>query len=234
MYHPLLDTFLVVAEKGSFLKASEKLYISPTAVMKQINQLEAHIGLPLLIRTRQGVALTAAGKSVYQDARKIMDYSREAIKRAYQAEKIDQIVIRVGTSALYPCKVLMERWSEFGGSYPQYRLKVVPFEDSATEAAFAGVGKRYDLMVGPWDSVRTSRFNRFVELGRYRFCVAMPAGHELAGREALSFEDLRGQRLMIQKAGNSPVNDRIRREIEERSLGITVVDVPFIRESWLF
>lgn len=37
MYNPALDTFICVADCGSFTKASERLYISPTAVMKQIN-----------------------------------------------------------------------------------------------------------------------------------------------------------------------------------------------------
>ena len=65
MYNPLLDTMITVADCGSFLKASEKLYISPTAIMKQINQLESHIGLPLFVRTSKGVVLTQAGESVY-------------------------------------------------------------------------------------------------------------------------------------------------------------------------
>lgn len=34
MYNPQLDTFLCVAEAGSFNKAAEKLYISPPAVIK--------------------------------------------------------------------------------------------------------------------------------------------------------------------------------------------------------
>ena len=210
MYHPLLDTFLAVADCGSFLKASEKLYISPTAVMKQMNQLERHIGLPLLVRTSQGVSLTAAGRSVYRDAGEIMKLSREALQRAYRAENREQITIRLGTSALYPCRALMGMWAGISEQYPQFRLKVVPFEDVNTETAFANVGKKYDLMVGPWDSVHTGKYNRFTELGRYRFCIAMPGGHELSHRESLSYEDLHGQVLLIQKEGNSPVNDRIR------------------------
>lgn len=35
MYNQLLDTFITVADCGSFTKAAEQLYISPTAVMKQ-------------------------------------------------------------------------------------------------------------------------------------------------------------------------------------------------------
>ena len=227
MYHPLLDTFLAVADCGSFLKASEKLYISPTAVMKQMNQLERHIGLPLLVRTSQGVSLTAAGRSVYRDAGEIMKLSREALQRAYRAENREQITIRLGTSALYPCRALMGMWAGISEQYPQFRLKVVPFEDVNTETAFANVGKKYDLMVGPWDSVHTGNYNRFTELGRYRFCIAMPGGHELSHRESLSYEDLHGQVLLIQKEGNSPVNDRIRKEIREKHPKITMADVPY-------
>ncbi len=37
MYNPQLETFLRVADAGSFNKAAEESYITPTAVIKQIN-----------------------------------------------------------------------------------------------------------------------------------------------------------------------------------------------------
>ena len=40
MYNPQLETFLRVADAGSFNKAAEESYITPTAVIKQINLLE--------------------------------------------------------------------------------------------------------------------------------------------------------------------------------------------------
>ena len=40
MYNPQLDTFLKVADSGSFLKAAEQLYISSPAVIQQINLLD--------------------------------------------------------------------------------------------------------------------------------------------------------------------------------------------------
>ena len=39
MYNHMLDTFIAVADCGSFTKASQQLYISPTAIMKQMNAL---------------------------------------------------------------------------------------------------------------------------------------------------------------------------------------------------
>lgn len=46
MYNPQLDTFLHVADAGSFNKAAEESYITPTAVIKQINLLEASLMKP--------------------------------------------------------------------------------------------------------------------------------------------------------------------------------------------
>ena len=54
MYNYLLDTLIAVVKSGSFTKASEKLYLSPTAVMKQINTLEKQLDLKLLRRTPNG------------------------------------------------------------------------------------------------------------------------------------------------------------------------------------
>ena len=74
MYNPQLETFLCVAECGSFNKAAEKLFISPPAVIKQINLLEENLDLQLFVRTHRGLQLTEAGKSLAQDAKYIIQY----------------------------------------------------------------------------------------------------------------------------------------------------------------
>ena len=49
MYNKLLDTFLTAAECGSLTKAAERLHLSPTAVVKQINLLEDETGVRLFL-----------------------------------------------------------------------------------------------------------------------------------------------------------------------------------------
>ena len=68
MYNPQLETFLRVADAGSFNKAAEELFITPPAVIKQITSLEAGLDLQLFVRSPRGLKLTEAGKSVYRDA----------------------------------------------------------------------------------------------------------------------------------------------------------------------
>ena len=79
MYNPQLDTFICVVEAGSFSKAADKLYISPPAVIKQINSLENNLGVQLFARTHRGLVVTAAGESLYQDAKYMVNYRKYEI-----------------------------------------------------------------------------------------------------------------------------------------------------------
>lgn len=65
MYNPQLETFLRVADAGSFNKAAEESYITPTAVIKQINLLEDSFGVKLFERSHRRLTLTKAGTSLY-------------------------------------------------------------------------------------------------------------------------------------------------------------------------
>ena len=91
MYNHQLDTFICVADAGSFSKTAELLYVSSTAIMKQINLLESSLGVQLFIRTPRGLTLTDAGKSYYQDAKYIIQYSKE-IGRASCRERVYVLV----------------------------------------------------------------------------------------------------------------------------------------------
>ena len=96
MYNPQLETFLTVAEAGSFNRAAEKLYISPPAVIKQINLLERDLDLRLFLRTHRGLQLTKAGQSLYQDAKYIIQYCKDSVTRARNAMEEAGQVIRIG------------------------------------------------------------------------------------------------------------------------------------------
>ena len=75
LYNPQLETFLCVVESGSFSKAAEKLFITAPAVIKQINSLESSLNLQLFDRTHRGLIVTEAGKSIYKDAKYIIQYN---------------------------------------------------------------------------------------------------------------------------------------------------------------
>ena len=110
MYNKYLDIFIKVADCGSFTKAADELFMSPTAVMKQMNLMESDLDLSLFKRTNHGIVLTDAGKQIYKDAKYIINYSNEAIQKARDLETKENYTITIGTSLICPCKPLLDLW----------------------------------------------------------------------------------------------------------------------------
>ena len=135
MYNPQLDTFVAVAEQGSFSKAAEKLYITPTAVMKQINALESHLGFALFVRTNHGLSLTTAGESFLQDTKYIVSYSARAKRKAKNIDEIEHNKpIRIGTSIMTPAKFLLDIWSQIQAKDPSLKIELIPFDNTPENA----------------------------------------------------------------------------------------------------
>ena len=83
----VLNTFNTVAEEGSFTRAAERLYVSHTVVIKQINLLEARLDVKLFDRRRRGVTLTTAGQVLYAEAMRLMKESEQAVERVRAAQR---------------------------------------------------------------------------------------------------------------------------------------------------
>ncbi len=150
MYNPQLDTFIKVADAGSFNKAAEDSFITPTAVIKQINLLERSLDVKLFERTHRGLKLTKAGQSLYQDAKYIIQYCRESIVRAKNAMQNEDTVIRIGSSPMTPAQLLVQLWPEFQEYCPDMKFEIIPFENTPENAReiLANLGKNIDIIGG--------------------------------------------------------------------------------------
>lgn len=223
-----LKTFIQVADNGSFSKAAEKLFISPTAVIKQINLLESTVGVPLLYRTNHGIQLSDAGKSFYKDAKEILYSTEAAILRARKTDKDNTHVIHVGSSLLNPCKVLLDIWNGIREQYPQFKIKIVPFEDEpdASDETYLNLGKHFDILVAPKVIMNWRGPFQALKLGEYHFSFAISIRHPLAQKKTLSLTDLHGEQLIIVKRGTSGLIDSIRNFIMEQHPEIQIVEGP--------
>jgi DNA-binding transcriptional LysR family regulator len=66
-----LDTLLAIAEEGSFTAAADVLATVQSNVSDQVRQLEAELGVQLLVRGRRGASPTESGDVVLERARRI-------------------------------------------------------------------------------------------------------------------------------------------------------------------
>lgn len=74
----LIKTFLEVSAAGSFVSASERLFVTQSAVSFRIQRLEESLGLPLFTRSKAGAELTTAGREFERYAIGIIKIWEEA------------------------------------------------------------------------------------------------------------------------------------------------------------
>lgn len=228
MYDKHLDYFLLVADCGSFSKAAEKSFISPTALIKQINLLEASLGLTLFVRTNHGVKLTDAGLSIYHDAKRIITLSGQAVQKARQIEQANKRTIRIGTSLLRPCKTILDFWDSVSDDHPRVKLQIVPFDDTYDEwlNLLENLGKDIDIVAGIYPSTMWKRRCQILRLTDIPLCCAVSKKNPLSSKKKLKITDLYGQDLLMVERGDTSYIDALRDEIEEHHPQIHIQDVP--------
>ena len=230
MYNPQLDTFIHVADAGSFNRAAEESYITPTAVIKQINLLEASLGVRLFERTHRGLILTKAGKSLYQDTKYIIQYCRDSVTRAKNAMQEDTKVIRIGSSPMTPAQLLMQLWPKIQTHCPDMKFQIIPFENTPENAReiLGNLGKNIDVVGGIFDETMLElRRCAGLELSREPFCCAVSVHHRLAAKDRLKMEDLYGENLMLMRREWSRYVDELRDDIWQNHSQIHIVDFDF-------
>lgn len=230
MYNPQLETFIRAAEAGSFNKAAEQAYITPTAVIKQINLLEADLGIQLFERTHRGLILTKAGTSLYKDAKYIIQYCRDSVTRAKNAMQEDSDIIRIGTSPMTPAQVLVELWPKIHALCPEIKFKLVPFENIPENAReiLKNLGQNIDVVAGIFDETMLNvRQCAGFELFKQPLCCAVSVHHHLADKNRLAVEDLYGENLMLMHRDWSHYVDRLRDDIWQNHSRIHIVDFDF-------
>ena len=218
-----LETFLAVAECRSFSKAGRKLFLSTVSVMKHVDALESEFGVRLFDRSPKGATLTPAGRSLHEDVLKITTEARAAIDRARSIAASQQEVIRVGSSIMRPCRVLLDLWTLIGEKVP-YRVEVVPFEDDRVNPTDVGVflATTADCFVSPYESDKCN----VLELGSCSCMIAVPRSHHLAQKAILTWDDIEGEKLLVVRSGAGSASiDNLRNDLAHNHPGVKVIDV---------
>lgn len=230
MYNRHLETFICVADLGSFSKAADALYISSTAVIKQINLLEQELNLQLFDRSHRGITLTKAGRSVYGDAKYLIQYSKDSLTRAQNAMQSEEKVVRIGSSLMTPAQFILELWPKIKEYCPDIKFQIVPFENTPENAReiLANLGTNIDIVAGWFDEEFLDKSGcRGLKLEDEPISCAMSINHSLAFNEKIKISDLYGENVMLIRRGWNKHTDAIRDEIWTEHPQINIIDVPF-------
>lgn len=114
-----LHVFIAVVDHTSFTRAAEILGLTPSAVSKQISQLEERLGTRLLNRTTRSVMATEAGQLYYDRCRQILEALDETELEIRALENVPRGRIRVLAQPFFGRSALARLFRTFQQRYPE-------------------------------------------------------------------------------------------------------------------
>ena len=117
-------TFIAVVEAKSFTQAARRLSITPTAVSKQIKQLEEHLTQQLLERDTRKVKVTEIGEQFYTHCKRV-EQEVMAAKTFIRSQSIEpQGQLRILCAMIFANTYLIKNLQIFHERYPKIQLNI--------------------------------------------------------------------------------------------------------------
>jgi DNA-binding transcriptional LysR family regulator len=181
-----LSLFRHVVEAGSITGGAERAHLALAAASTRIRNMEQALGAALLVRGRQGVTPTQAGRTLLAHARAILRQAerlREDLG-AYSGGLAGQIRVLSNTNAL--TEFLPEALSSFLAAHPNVSVDLEErLSDEIVGLIAEGVG---DLGIVA-ATVDASALETF-PYRKDRFVLVVARNHPLATRSKISFADV--------------------------------------------
>jgi DNA-binding transcriptional LysR family regulator len=181
-----LSLFRHVVEAGSITHGAERANLALAAASTRIRNMEDSIGAALLVRGRQGVTPTPAGRTLLQHARTILAEAQRLREDlgAFAGGIAGQVKLLSNTNAL--TEFLPEALSAFLTEHPQVSIDLEErLSDEIVGLIAEGVGD-IGIVAGTVDTGRLETF----PFRSDRFVLVVPRGHPLARRLKIGFADV--------------------------------------------
>jgi DNA-binding transcriptional LysR family regulator len=134
--------FVTVVEAGGFTRAAERLGLSRAAASKHVMQLEERLGARLLNRTTRRVNVTAAGRTFYEQCRRILAEFDEAERSASKLHNTPSGELRVVAPTNFGLAEIGTAIADFISAYPRLRINLT-MSDRLTDPIEGG----YDIAI---------------------------------------------------------------------------------------
>ena len=199
-----LRYFVAVAEEGHVTRAAERLGIQQPPLSQQIQAMEREMDVQLFRRKPRGVELTDAGRTLLEDARRILGDVDGALARARRTARGEQGKVIVGFNSSAPFHPFVPRVIRaFREAFPRV---AVTLEEGGTGDLVDGLrAERVDVAfvrsaVAIGDGIAA------YELVEEPMVAALPAGHPaLAGGDApMPLDELSSEPFVLYRRTSGP------------------------------
>ncbi|MFM5510832.1 LysR family transcriptional regulator [Aeromonas rivipollensis] len=203
-----LNVFRRVVEMGTFKAAADDLHLSQAAVSKNINELEAFLGIALINRTTRRLSVTESGMAYYGQICAVLDSLDAADQSIMAASFTPRGRLRVGVPMSYGLIRLNPLICEFQRRYPAISIEVI-----LSDAYMDLVDQGLDVVIRGAAALDDSTLRAKPLCEVRRVLCAAPDYLEEAGQPARP-EDLKGHNCLLYSLSSSPRKWFFTREAE--------------------
>lgn len=193
-----LEYVVAVADEESFSRAASLCHVSQPGLSTQVRELEDLLGVRLFERGRRKVIVTPAGADVARRARELLSGAQELVEAARGRGRPLVGPLRIGIIPTIAPYVLPSVLPRARSEFPE--LRAFLREEKTADVVELVTRGTLDVGVVALEADLGSLASR--PLFRDDFVLAMPVGHRLASRAAVSEADLAGEKVLLLDDGH--------------------------------
>ncbi len=186
-----LQTFVIVADTGSFAQALSRLHLSQPAASRQIHSLESELGVVLFDRVARGMQLTPAGEDLLRHSRVVLSGAEGIHLRARALKGGGTGLLKLGATPQVIENLLAAFLPEYARAFPLVEVELV--EDGGARLPMRLERGDVHFAVMPTGD---DRFDGRLLYPMHVF-VAMSKTHGLSRRAVIDVKELAQERLMV-------------------------------------
>lgn len=204
MYLEHLVTFVNLVETLNFSKTALNLHMSQSAVSQAIASVERQLGVTLFYRSRKAVALTPAGRDLYDRIKPWLNEYNKSVQHVQQVERLEQTNLTIGYSGTpYENALVPELVHAFALKHPKVRIFMENYAHQELKEHLAHgscdvIFTMPDIVAG----IDNFAYHNLV-VGEY--CLIVPTELEDDGGERLESPERSGRLPLSELAGRSLV-----------------------------
>lgn len=192
----LYRVFYEVAKEGNITRASENLNISQPAVTKQIKNLESNLKVTLFIRTKKGVILTDAGKSIFNNIKQALNLINDSEDELKKINSLNKGTIKVGISTTLAKIFLFKYIKEFHEVYPNIKIEINT--DPTSEAIKLLKIGVLDFIIAKFPTTKDNEID-YIELGELQDIFIANEKYKDLKNKILNIKELSTYDVLVQK-----------------------------------
>jgi DNA-binding transcriptional LysR family regulator len=196
---PQLRTFVTVVDQGGFSAAGRRLGLSQPAISRAVATLEKELGLPLLVRDRDGLSLTTAGTTALMHAREALRHM--TLMHSEVASMAGDVAGTLSIASLptITATVIAPQLREFAERHPAVEIRLLEgSEDEVRDWLDQGAAEAGVVSL-PARGLQTA------VLCDQRMVAVVPADSRLASKEVVSYADLAAEPFVLGTGGCAEV-----------------------------